>query len=68
MQADKIETLYRKLVRQGQREEIQYVSGATLRRMAIIAGHRLSVTTTEGHAIQPAELYAISASGIYRVD
>lgn len=67
MQADKIETLYRKLVRQGQREEIQYVSGSTLRRMAAIARHRLTVTT-EGHAIQPEELYAISVSGIYRVD
>jgi hypothetical protein len=67
MQADKIENIYRKTMRLGKSEEIQYVSGLTLRRMAAIAGHRLTVTT-EGHAIHPSELYAISVSGIYRVD
>jgi hypothetical protein len=67
MRADEIERIYRKMVAKGQPEIIQYVSGSTLRRMASMAGKRLDVTT-EGHPIQPDEVYSVSVAGIFRID
>jgi|GEM_PF-6545529 len=67
MDADKLERIYRKAVSKGQPEEVQYVSGSTLRRMLAIAGKRLDLTT-EGHPIEPDLVYHISAAGIFRVD
>jgi hypothetical protein len=68
MNARKLERIYQQTITKGNENPIiQYVTGLTLKRMAAIDGHRIN-QTTEGHAIEPGEIYAISKFGVFRAD
>lgn len=68
MNARKLERIYQQTITKGNENPlIQYVTGLTLKRLAAIEGHKIN-QTTEGHPIEPHEIYCISKFGVFRAD
>jgi hypothetical protein len=68
MRALKLERIYQDTITKGNENPlIQYVTGFTLKRMGAMGGHKIN-QTTEGHPIEPGEVYCISKHGVFRVD